>query len=73
MAVESCKVSQPYITRERKHFSKIHESHCKPLSCLACSYLYRVSEVSDDLCSSMDRTNDKSSTVALAHAPRVNE
>ena len=21
------KVSQPYITRERKHFSKIHESH----------------------------------------------
>ena len=21
------------ITQERKHFSKIHESHCKPLSC----------------------------------------
>ena len=27
------KVSQPYITREQKHFSKIRESHCKPLSC----------------------------------------
>ena len=29
--------------------------------------------MSDGLCSSMDRMNDKLSTVTLAHAPRVNE
>ena len=28
--------------------------------------------MSDGLCSSMDRMNDKLSTVTLAHAPRVN-
>ena len=48
----------PAITLERKHFSKIYESRCKALSSYACSYLYRVSEVSDGLC----RTNDKPST-----------
>ena len=30
---------EPAITREQKHFSKIHESDCKPSTCLACSYL----------------------------------
>ena len=28
--------------------------------------------MNDGLCSSMDRMNDKPSTVTLAHAPRVN-
>ena len=46
------KVSQPYITRERKHFSKIHESHCNHCRVKHvhtstefhdASYLYRVS------------------------------
>ena len=67
---------KPAITREQKHFSEIHESHCKPLSCLACSYLNQLAKVSIDLCSAIDRTtertNDKASTVTLVRAPRVN-
>ena len=57
--VKDGRQGEPAITRERKHFSKIHESDCKPLSCKACSYPYRVSEVSDGLCSSMDRMNER--------------
>ena len=62
---------EPAITRERKHFSKIHESDCKPSTCLACSYLNWREEVSAALCSAVnrtnERTNDKTTTV-----PRVN-
>ena len=49
---------EPAITRERRHLGKIHESHCKPWSCLAYSYLNRRIEVFADLCSSMDRRNE---------------
>ena len=65
---------EPAITQERKHFSKIHPSDCKPLTCLACSYLNRRKEVSAALTSAVDRmnerTNDKTTTVTLR--PRVN-
>ena len=65
---------EPAITRERKHLSKIHESHCKPSTCLACSYLNWREEVNAALCSAVDRqnerTNDKTTTVTLR--PRVN-
>ena len=49
---------EPAITRERKHFSKIHESDCKPSTCLACSYLNWREEVSAALCSAVNRTNE---------------
>ena len=65
---------EPAITRERKHFSKIHPSDCKPSTRLACSYLNWSEEVSAALCSAVDRTsermNDKTTTVTLR--PRVN-
>ena len=38
---------EPAITRERKHFSKIHESDCKPSTCLACSYLNSLGPIAD--------------------------
>ena len=67
--------SEPAITRERKHFSKIHPSDCKPSTRLACSYLNWSEEVSAALCSAVDRTskrmNDKTTTVTLR--PRVNK
>ena len=50
---------EPAITREWKHFSKIHESHCKPWSCLACSYLSWRVEVITNLWSRRDRTTDR--------------
>ena len=64
---------EPAITLERKHFSKIHESDCKPSTCLACSYLNWREEVSAALCSAVnrmnertnERTNDKTTTVTL--------
>ena len=56
---------EPAITRERKHFSEIHESDCKPSTCFACSYLNWREEVSAALCSAVDRTNDKTTTVTL--------
>ena len=62
---------EPAITRERKHFSKIHPSDCKPSTRLACSYLNWSEEVSAALCSAVDRTNDKTTTVTLR--PRVNK
>ena len=65
---------EPAITRERKHFSKIHPSDCKPSTRLACSYLNWSEEVSAALCSAVDRTkertNDKTTTVTLQ--PRLN-
>ena len=55
-----CHHGEPAITRERKHFSKIHESDCKPSTCLACSYLNSNwrEEVSAALCSAVDRQNE---------------
>ena len=59
---------EPAITRERKHFSKalyrkhfskIHESDCKPSTCLACSYLNWREEVSAALCSAVNRMNER--------------
>ena len=50
---------EPAITRERKHFSKIHPSDCKPSTRLACSYLNWSEEVSAALCSAVDRTNEQ--------------
>ena len=50
---------EPAITRERKHFSKIHPSDCKPSTRLACSYLNWSEEVSAALCSAVDRTNER--------------
>ena len=55
---------EPAITREQKHFSKTHESDCKPSTCLACSYL-NWCEVSAVLCSAVNRMT----TVTLQ--PRV--
>ena len=37
--VQDGRQGEPAITRERRHFRKIHESHCKLWWCLACSYL----------------------------------
>ena len=68
--VQDGRQGEPAITRERRHFRKIHESHCKPWSCLACSYLNWLVEVIADLCSRVDRMSDKASTVNLAHARR---
>ena len=48
-------VREPAITRERKHFSKIHPSDCKPWTCLACSHLNWHEEVNAVLFSAMDR------------------
>ena len=50
---------EPAITQERKHFSKIHPSDCKPSTRLACSYLNWSEEVSAALCSAVDRTNER--------------
>ena len=50
---------EPAITRERKHFSKIHESDCKPSTFLAYSYLNWREEVSAALCSAVDRQNER--------------
>ena len=50
---------EPAITRERKHFSKIHPSDFKPLTCLACSHLNWSKEVSAALCSAVDRMNER--------------
>ena len=50
---------KPAITRERKHFSKIHESDCKPSTCLACSCLNWREEVSAALCSAVNRMNER--------------
>ena len=33
------RVSHAAITQEQKRFSKIHESDCKPSTCLSCSFL----------------------------------
>ena len=57
--VKDGRQGEPAITRERRRFSKIHESHCKPLSCLSCSLPYQRVEVIADLCSSMDRMNER--------------
>ena len=57
--VQDGRQDEAAITRERKRFSKIHESNCKPWLCLACSYLNWRLEVIADLCSSMDRTNER--------------
>ena len=74
--VKDGRQGEPAITRERKQFSKIHESHCKPLSWLSFSLPYQRVKVIADLCSSMDRMNERmnerqASTVTLAQA-RVN-
>ena len=50
--------SKPVITRERRHFSKIHESDCKPSTCLSCSYLSWHIEVSTVPCSTREWTNE---------------
>ena len=50
---------EPAITRERKHFSKIHESDCKPSTYLACSHLNWREEVSAALCSAVNRMNER--------------
>ena len=57
--VKDGRQGEPATTQERRHFSKIHESHCKPLSCLSCSLPYQRVEVIADLCSSMDRMNER--------------
>ena len=43
---------EPAITQERKHFSKIHESNCKPLTCLSVASIsvkcYKTAEGYED-------------------------
>ena len=50
---------EPAITQERRHLGKIHESHCKPWSCLACSYLNHRVEAITEVCSSIDRMSER--------------
>ena len=52
---------EPAITRKQKHFSKIHESNCKPRLCLACSYLGWRVEVIADLCGQNEWMNERQS------------
>ena len=54
LSSEESKKATTVITRERKHFSQILESDCKPSTCLACSYLNWLEEVSTALCSACD-------------------
>ena len=66
--VQDSSQGKPAISQERRHFNKIHESHCKPWLLLACASI-NLEVISDR--SLMN--NDKASTVTLVHAclPRV--
>ena len=61
---------EPAITRERKHFSKIHPSDYKPSTRLACSYLNWSEEVSAALCSAVDRMNERTNEEYLCNPRR---
>ena len=41
---------EPAITQEQKHFSKIHESDCKPSTCLSCLYLVWLDATHEATC-----------------------
>ena len=83
--VQDGRQGEPAITRVRKHFSKIHESHCKPLSCLLSVYNAIIMLItlptrrSDRLSLQLDGQNERQSKCLmkyrnhLAHALRVNE
>ena len=72
-AVQEGHHGEPAITRERKHFSKIHESHCKPIYVLSLFTVTLTGAKKWTLlsCSAVDRQNERTNEKTSQNPRRV--